>query len=345
MKNAMFIALFLGVFGIAFGRTEPVPSDSLVILFGKSTRIIIHARDREELKALKNYDFNALLNQVITVMETDNRRDTSIVLDGDTIVMKGGEVVIRGGKEKEAVTFSIRIGGKEGAEIEVSGNDTTVVVNRDRERRRRTTRKEFTVDLGLNNYLENGKLPDVNDVDYALRPWGSRYIAVGYEFRTRLTRNRNPLVLRYGLEASFNNFMFDSDRRLVKTSEGVAFADVPDAPDLKKSKLTVIYASLPVMPVLHFNGSHNSGFRIGIGGYVGYRVHSYTKIMYFREGDKQKDHQAGNYYLNSFRYGLQAMIGFRDVSLFAKYDLNPLFANGRGPTPNDLNALSFGIRL
>ena len=340
MKNLLFIALFFGVFGIAFGRTEPAPKDSVVILFGKSTRITLHAKDREELKALKNYDFNALLDQLVTIMEQD-RRDTSFVMDGDTIVMRGGQVVIKGGEKKEPVIFSIKIGGGNG--VQVSGNDTTVTVHRDR--RSRVTRTEFVFDLGLNNYLENGRFPDQNNADYILRPWGSRYGAIGYQFKTRLFGRKSPLHLHYGLEASVNNFMFDSNRRLVRTDNGVAFASVPDVPELRKNKLTVIYASLPIMPVLDFSRSHNARFRIGLGGFIGYRVHSYTKIMYFQERDKEKDHEAGNFALNNFRYGVQALIGFRGINIFAKYDLNPLFASGRGPTPNDLNALSFGIRL
>ncbi len=342
MKKFLFITLFFGVFGAAFGRTEPAPQDSIVILFGKSTRITIHAKDKEEMKALKNYDFNALLNQVVTVMEEDNRRDTSFVMDGDTIVMKGGQVVIKG-KEKQTVAFSIRIGGKEGSRVEVNGNDTTVVVKR--EKKPRTTKKEFTLDLGLNNYLENGRFPDQANAAYGLRPWGSRYVALGYQLQTRISGYKSPLVLHYGLEASFNNFMFDSGQRLTRGPQRVAFADVPNAPDLKKSKLTTIYANLPVMPVLDFGRSHNTRFRIGLGGFIGYRVHSYTKIMYFREGDKQKDHEAGNFFLNNIRYGIQGLLGFRGINLFAKYDLNPLFVPGRGPSPNDLNAFSFGIRL
>ena len=340
MKNALFIALFLGVFGIAFGRTEPAPKDSVVILFGKSTRITLHAKDREELKALKNYDFNALLDQLVTLMEQD-RRDTSFVMDGDTIVMRDGQVVIRGGGKKEPVTFSIKIGGGDG--VKISNGDTTVTVNRDR--KSRVTRTEFVFDLGLDNYLENGRIVDQPNADYVLRPWGSRYLAIGYQFKTRLFGHKSPLHLHYGPEVSFNNFMFESNRRLVRTDSGVAFADVPDVSELRKSKLTVIYASLPLMAVLDFGRSHNTRFRIGVGGFIGYRVHSYTKIMYFRDGDKQKDHEAGNFALNSVRYGVQALVGFRGINLFAKYDLNPLFASGRGPTPNDLNAFSFGIRL
>jgi hypothetical protein len=142
------------VFGIAFGRTEPAPKDSVVILFGKSTRITLHAKDREELKALKDYDFNALLDQLVTLMEQD-RRDTSFVMDGDTIVMRGGQVVIKGGGKKDPVTFSIKIGGGDG--VQITNGDTTVTVNRDR--KSRVTRTEFVFDLGLNNYLENGRIP------------------------------------------------------------------------------------------------------------------------------------------------------------------------------------------
>ena len=339
MKTALLTALFLGVFGITFGRTEPAPKDSVVILFGKSTRITIHAKDREELKALKNYDFNALLGQLITVMEED-RRDTSFVMDGDTIVMKDGQVVIRGGTKKEPVTFSIKIGGGNG--VQISGGDTTVTVHRDR--KSRSTRTEFVFDLGLNNYLEDGRFP-APDANYVLRPLGSRYLAIGYQFKTRLFGRKSPLYLHYGPEVNFNNFMFDSNQRLVQNNNGVAFTDVPNVPELRKSKLTVIYASLPVMPVLDFSRSHNTRFRIGLGGFIGYRVHSYTKIMYFEDRDKQKDHQAGNFALSNVRYGVQALLGFRGINLFAKYDLNPLFTSGRGPSPNDLNAFSFGIRL
>jgi hypothetical protein len=79
----------------------------------------------------------------------------------------------------------------------------------------------------------------------------------------------------------------------------VAFREVPDVPELRKSKLTAIYVSLPVMPVLDFTRTHNARFRIGLGGFIGYRVHSYTKIMYFQNRDKEKDHEAGNFFLSN----------------------------------------------
>ncbi len=348
MKKVMIITLFLvGVYGMAFARITPQePQDSIMILFGKNTKIIIASQDKEELKKLKDYDFNALLNQIVTAMENDSRADTSFVVDGDTVVMKNGQVVIKA-KDKKSVTFSVKIGGKDkGAEIKVSEDgDTTVVAKKEKKHKR--TEKEFTIDLGLNNYLENGRFPDESNQQYGLRPWGSRYIALGYQLRTQIGGRKSPLLIHYGLEASFNNFMFDSDQRIIKDRNlgRVGFAEVPDVSDLKKSKLTVIYANLPVMMMLDFGKTGSTRFRIGAGGYVGYRVHSYSKIMYFNEGDKEKDHDTDSFYLSNFRYGVQGLVGFRGINLFVKYDLNPLFAPGRGPSTNDLHALSFGIRL
>ena len=46
--------------------------------------------------------------------------------------------------------------------------------------------------------------------------------------------------------------------------------------------------------------------------------------------------------MENFLYGLQGTIGYGDIELFAKYNMNPLFKAGAGP---DTQVLSFGVRL
>lgn len=361
-KIYALIALLAGISSTGFcnGSASASERDSIIILFGKKTQIVIQSQDREELKKLKNFDFNDLISQVIAVTEATQHtssaaKDTSFVVNGDTIVMKGNEVVVKDNEDSNKVTFSIRIGKEtdETSKVEIKEEDSTVVIIRSRttpkirvksereeRRRNRRTDKEFVLDLGLNNYLENGQFPDENNAVYGLRPLGSRYIALGYQFQTRIGSRKSPLSINYGLELSANNFMFDTDARIRKSDTQVTFEETNL--DLKKNKLTVLYISLPVMPMLHFG---NNNFRIGAGGFVGYRMHSYSKIMYFEDG-KRKDHEQSNYNLSNFRYGLVAQVGFKGINLFAKYDLNPLFTPGKGPSiNNDLHALSFGIRL
>ncbi|MBA4054703.1 MAG: hypothetical protein C0490_08335, partial [Marivirga sp.] len=73
--------------------------------------------------------------------------------------------------------------------------------------------------------------------------------------------------------------------------------------------------------------------------YVGYRIASHSKIVYKEDG-KEKDKEHDSFYLNNFRYGVRLQVGYRATDLFFNYDLNELFASGKGP---NLNAFSFGV--
>ena len=89
--------------------------------------------------------------------------------------------------------------------------------------------------------------------------------------------------------------------------------------------------------------SKNRGFRIGIGGYLGYRMYGRSKYVY-KEGNKfrNKEKEKGNFYLSNVRYGLRGRVGWKGMDLFVNYDLNQVFTSGNGP---ELNAFSFGIIL
>jgi hypothetical protein len=54
------------------------------------------------------------------------------------------------------------------------------------------------------------------------------------------------------------------------------------------------------------------------------------------------EHHKGDYFLNSYRYGVKAVFGFNDFNLFATYDLSTLYADNRGP---ELNPICFGLNF
>lgn len=353
MKSiCILIALLTGVSSVGFSsvRLNTIPEkDSIVILFGKKTQIVIHSQDKQELQQLRNYDFNALFSQVIAATEVSRHQsvegtDTSFVANGDTVTMRGGDVTVKDSATGQIISFSVRVDAE--TDAPVSSDDSTVVIIKSRKtsgrsnsyRSNRRTSSEFTIDVGLNNYLENGKFPDESNAPYGLRPFGSRYVALSWLRQTRIGNKKSPLYVSYGLEFSANNFMFDGNEQLLKGDSAVFFEGVGE--NLDKNKLTVLYGSIPVMPMLDFKRAGRGNFKFGVGGYIGYRLHSYTKIKYADGGEK--DHSRGNYYLTNFRYGLMTQVGISGINLFVKYDLNPLFSEGRGP---DLNAISFGIRL
>ncbi len=192
-----------------------------------------------------------------------------------------------------------------------------------------TAQSDLTVALGF-NALTGTDAP-------ALKPLGSRYVALGYGASLRLSEGRNTaLRFRTGLEVSWYNLMLDDHRLATQTPTGVAFPDAGRL--LDKSKLTVVYLNLPLMPTVAFRrGAVQS---VSAGGYVGMRLDSYAKV---KEENGAKDRPHGTYALNNWRYGLAAEVNFRHAPMFfVNYDLNPLFRDGQGPK---VQGLSFGVRL
>jgi hypothetical protein len=139
---------------------------------------------------------------------------------------------------------------------------------------------------------------------------------------------------------------------LGKDDNSVTFNLDPRDYNFTKSKLTATFVNLSLVPVLDFGGNkykpaffdghHAGGFRIGAGPYVGYRIDSYTKQVYEKDGDTKREHHHDTYYLNNLRYGVRLQLGFNDVDFFFNYDMNNLFNDNKGP---QLNAFSFGITL
>ena len=223
---------------------------------------------------------------------------------------------------------------------------------KEKRKRRYRTYSDFRIDLGINDYLEDGKSPVEDNELYEVRPWGSWYIALKAINETHIT---GPLYLDWGADVSWYNFKFqDESVRVTKEPGGVVFSQFPEDIDFRKSKLTAAFVNVSAVPTLKF-GTNNrrhkrwrhwecsgngSDFSIGAGMYAGYRIMSYAKYVTEMDGDKERDRDKDSFFLNNIRYGVRGQMGFRDLVLFFNYDLNELFADNKGPK---LNAFSFGV--
>jgi hypothetical protein len=158
------------------------------------------------------------------------------------------------------------------------------------------------------------------------------------------------VFLEWGVGVSWYNFKFENDKlRVSKDDNGVVFTEDLRDLEFKKSKLTATFINASLVPVIDFSGrnrrgmmfnDHGGSFRIGLGPYAGYRLGSYSKLVYKDGNDNRREREHDNYYLNNIRYGLRLQVGFRATDLFFNYDMNELFASNKGPK---LNAFSFGI--
>lgn len=213
---------------------------------------------------------------------------------------------------------------------------------------RRRTYNSFNIDFGTNNFLREGEFVDQAAVPYTVRPLGSWYVAANSIYRTRLA---NKLFIEWGYGLGFYNFKFlDNNIRLIKTPDEVRFVEDGRDADFIKSKLTAYYAQASFVPVLDFGGNrHKPGifddhrsrsFRIGIGPYAGYRIDSFSKLVFEEDGRKKTDRNHDNFFLENIRYGARLQFGVRNTDFFVNYDMSQLFTKGKGP---DVNAFSFGV--
>lgn len=193
-------------------------------------------------------------------------------------------------------------------------------------------RSDFGIYIGLNNWAKG------STTGSGLSTWGSRYFALSLRRNATLINGKQvDLAFSYGPEVAWNNFMFEENNVIQKPGNQVVFKDFGQS--LSKSKLVVPTLNFPMM----FNlGFEEAKFRIGLGGYIGYRIGGYSKIKY-DNGKKEKN--KNSYGLEDFRYGLTAELGKRKgATFFFRYDLNQMFKSDQINTKG-LQAWSVGLRL
>jgi hypothetical protein len=202
----------------------------------------------------------------------------------------------------------------------------------------------FDFSIGLNNYVDaDGAFPTAGDDLYALNTW-SMHWGLGFGGKTRLGNENSPAQVKYGIEMAWTNYAYDRSVVPIKTADEVLFVEGVQQ-SYNKNKMNITSINVPLMLQLDWSGNRGleNGFNLGIGGYAGFRIGSNSKAKYRDENnEKVKIVNKSNFYLNDFNYGLQAQIGIGGVNLFARYALNTLFQENRGP---ELTPVVFGIVL
>lgn len=331
LVSSLFLLMILSL----TGHAQETPADTVIVPLAESSKIIFTIRDRKDLEILRHYNFQKLFDDIFEKLQATGEDSTNIAHE-ESLPDKD----LKDHDEQEASREEDVIIGKE------EDNDDDGKWVKSRRGKVGQTWHSYNIDLGTNNYLQDDQFPGGSE-PYAVRPWGSWYVAGNSVQRTKLGRN---LFVEWGLGVSWYNFKFQAENTLVRKDEaGISFeADSRDV-EFIKSKLSATFINASLVPVLDFGEhsrrariweGHGDGFRFGIGPYVGYRIASKTKLVYEQNGDREKEKERDNFHLNNLRYGFRLQLGVRSTDLFVNYDMNDLFAKDKGPR---LNAISFGL--
>ncbi|WP_299214955.1 hypothetical protein [uncultured Aquimarina sp.] len=209
----------------------------------------------------------------------------------------------------------------------------------------RRTYSDLVVAFGLNNAIVDGQ--SLDDSDYKIA--GSRFFEIGWAWKTRVFKNSNFMRIKYGISYQSNGLKPTDNRYFVENGDQTELQEF--RVELDKSKFRMDNIVVPVH--LEFGASKKieteekirfstlGKFRIGLGGYVGANISTRQKLKYKEDGDRVKDKIKRDYNTSDLIYGLSTYIGFGDMSLYAKYDLSPIFKNALV----DQNNVSLGLRF
>ncbi|REE05804.1 hypothetical protein [Marinoscillum furvescens] len=340
--------------------------DTVVIELNNKSKIMIYTEDRVALKDLEQYDLNKMITDLNQALKSKKIQKIEMEDANGKKYLKDTTIVFGEGKAKSKIrigNLELLVDTDDWDDLEDEFDDDLPVKKYEfEEEPEKRTSHYFNVDVGLNNWMEDGVFPDAEGKSYGVKPWGSWYLGLNSVNRTWIS---GPLFLDWGLGVNWYNWKLqDADYQVVEGDERIEFVEPVDV-DIEgiKSRLQATYANVTLVPMLDFakgrrkvknleRGSVNfrtykkQGIRFGVGGYAGYRLGSNSKYVYKEDGDRQKDKDKGSFYLTNLRYGVRVQVGYKGLDLFAMYDLNDTFTSNRGPEgSNGLNAITFGITL
>ncbi len=208
---------------------------------------------------------------------------------------------------------------------------------------KRTT-SQFVLAFGVNNLVTNKAVAN-SDFYY----WQSQFFEWGFTENTRIFKNHNLMHLKYGFSVMYNSIRPTDNRYFVAASNSQTnLAVFPN--ELEDSRFKNVYLVAPLHLEFDFSGnksnhgnssfSSHKGVRFGIGGYGGFRIKSKQKMYYNSDDDKIRIKTKDDFNANDFIYGVSTYLGYKETSLYLKYDLNPLFKNNAV----DQNNISLGVR-
>jgi hypothetical protein len=220
------------------------------------------------------------------------------------------------------------------------------IKNYDKNKSENRTTSQFVFATGFNNLVTDGAVAN-SQFGYAR----SGFYEWGYTWNTRLSNSSNLLHLKYGVGFQYNMLHATDNRIFADVDDKTILVDAGVATKANRTYFKNVYFVVPMHLEFDFSKTKtvddkkifksHEGVRFGIGGFVGVNTNSKQFIEYEQNGYKFKEKQKGDFNVNDFTYGLSTYVGYKQTSLYLKYDLNPMFKNNAV----DQNNISLGIRF
>jgi len=199
------------------------------------------------------------------------------------------------------------------------------------------------VEIGLNNYVNTdySTLLKNGDELFELNPEISWAFSVNFmEFNIPFTK---CVGLTTGMGTTLNNYHFRNNVNIYENSNGVITAELDVVNNYSKNSLNLWYATIPLIFEVQIPvNKERSAVHIGTGVVGSVKLYSMRKAEYSDNINEYQIKKRADFQTSALKYGFTFRIGYKFISLFANYDMMPLFKSGRGP---EVYPISVGLVL
>lgn len=333
---------------------------AMTLSYGQET--IDYQEKINELRNSKEQIINQEKDALKATVEEINRQ-----LDAGTIDKEEADRLKQEAAEKRALNIQNRVsivdnqiallernkdansldGGVEKLEVQVftEGEVLTFTTSGFHKKYDRRTTSDLVFAFGFNNVITEGE--SLNDSNFKIG--GSRFAELGWAWKTRVFNESNWLRFKYGFSFQWNGLKPTNNRYYVKDGEQTVLETFPE--NLNKSKFRLDNLVFPVHFEFgpstkkeygdYFRYSTKHKLKVGLGGYMGFKLGARQKLKYKLDGQRVKEKIKDDFNTNNFVYGLSGYIGWAWAALYVKYDLQPIFKDN----PVEQRNISLGLRF
>lgn len=191
--------------------------------------------------------------------------------------------------------------------------------------------------------------------DMSMKFFASRTFNIYYQYPVSIFGETSGFTMDIGIGIGTDKYAFKDDQTLYNNPavgpEASMLKDITDVLgdeiDINKNVVAANYFDIPLDFTYHFNKlNYSKGFKISVGGKVGYLYESHTKLKYEdSDGLKRKIKDSQNYGFEKFRYGLSLKAGTPGFYVWSYIGLNQVFQEGKGPNASEATQVNFGVAV
>lgn len=249
-------------------------------------------------------------------------------------------------KSDSTKTDSVKTVSSEDEDWKISIGKTRIIIQKDNEsdtldlseakekeekKKKQRTNHFAGIEFGVNGLLSPKQSVDLQS--------DAQFMELNYRKSLEISFNlwekympiwEEKIGLVTGAGFKFNNYDLVQDVVIVNQMDSV-FGVVDPTRSINKNRFKTTAVHVPLMLETNLGKDADHSFHLAVGGTVSYMLNTRTKQKYKQDGENYKKKDKSDFNVNDFQFAATARVGYGDFTVYATYNLTPLFENNKGP--------------